>query len=102
MNDYAGRIARLQAVMREQNAGLAVLSFTNQMRYLSGYVEGGHERLLALFVPAQGNPAFIVPSLNVQHARQNPAGITDVRSWTDADRLAARRPRSRWRVQTAR
>lgn len=84
MNDYARRIARMQEVMREQNANLAALSFTNQMRYLSGYVEGGHERLLALFVPTQGEPAFVVPSLNAQRARQNPAGIADVRSWTDA------------------
>ncbi len=70
MNDYAGRIARLQEVMREQDASLAALSFTNQMRYLSGYVEGGHERLLSLFVPAQGEPAFVVPSLNAQGTRQ--------------------------------
>ncbi len=84
MNEYAGRIARLQAIMREQQADLAVLSFTNQMRYLTGYVEGGHERLLALFVPVQGDPAFVVPSLNVQHARQNPAGVAQVVSWTDA------------------
>ena len=84
MNDYTNRIVQLQKVMREQNADLAVLSFTNQMRYLSGYVEGGHERLLALFVPSQGEPAFVVPSLNAQGTRQNPAGITDVRGWTDA------------------
>ena len=85
MNDYAGRIARLQEVMREQGAGLAVLSWTDQMRYLTGYVEGAHERFLALFVPAQGQPAFIVPSMNAQQARTNPAGIGQVSGWTDGE-----------------
>jgi Xaa-Pro aminopeptidase len=85
MNDYTGRIARLQEVLREQGAGLAVLSWTDQMRYLTGYLEGAHERLLALFVPAQGEAAFVVPSMNAQQARANPAGIGQVLGWTDSE-----------------
>ena len=85
MNDYAGKIARLQEVMREEGIGLAVLSWTDQMRYLTGYVEGAHERFLALFVPAQGEAAFVVPSMNAQMAHTNPAGIGQVLGWTDGD-----------------
>ena len=85
MSDYAERIARFQEVMRAQGADLAVLSFTDQMRYLTGYMEGAHERLLALFVPAQGEPAFVVPFMNAQRARANEAGIASVLGWTDSE-----------------
>lgn len=85
LNDYASRIARLQEIMQEQGAGLTIVSFTDQMRYLTGYLEGAHERLLALFIPAVGSPAFLVPSMNAQEASTNPAGIANVIGWTDGE-----------------
>lgn len=85
MNDYAARIACLQSVMHRRGASLTVISWTDQMRYLTGYVEGAHERLLALFVPAEGEAAFLVPSMNAQAARTNPAGIERVIGWMDAE-----------------
>jgi len=85
MNDYLERIERLQAVMHAHGAALAVISWTDQMRYLTGYLEGAHERLLALFVPSRGEPAFLVPSMNAQATLQNPAGISRVIGWTDAE-----------------
>jgi Xaa-Pro aminopeptidase len=84
MTDYVGRIARLQAVMREEGVALAVLSWTDQMRYLTGFAEHGHKRFLALFVPAEGEPAFVSPSLNAQQARANPAGVQTVLAWEDS------------------
>src|SRR5579859_6638058 len=84
MTDYAGRIARLQEVMREEGAALAVLSWTDQMRYLTGFAEHGHKRFLALFVPSQGESAFVSPSLNAQQARSNPAGVERVLGWEDS------------------
>jgi Xaa-Pro aminopeptidase len=84
MSDYAERIARLQAAMRKQGAALAVFGPTDQMRYLTGWAEPGHERLVALFVPAQEPPAFVVPAINAQHAAANPAGIERIVGWQDA------------------
>lgn len=84
MSDYKGRIARLQAAMRERKAALTVLAVSDQMRYLAGWAEPGHERLIALFVPAEGEPAFLIPSINAQHAQANPAGIEKVIGWNDA------------------
>ena len=83
MSDYSGRIARLQAEMRAQGASLTLLAGTDQMRYLTGWREGGHERFVGLFVPAQGAPAFVVPKMNAPQARETPAGIVDVRGWED-------------------
>lgn len=83
MADYAGRIARLQEAMRAQGTVWAVFAPSTSMRYLAGWVEGGHERLLALFVPAKGEPVFVVPTINAAQAKTNPAGIAAVVGWND-------------------
>jgi Xaa-Pro aminopeptidase len=83
MSDYSGRIARLQERMRTEGANLTLLAGTDQMRYLTGWREGGHERFVGLFVPAEGEPAFVVPKMNAPQARQTPAGITQVLGWED-------------------
>lgn len=84
MNDYNTRIARLQEQLRSEGATLALLAGTDQMRYLTGWREGGHERFVGLLVPAQGDPAFVVPSMNAPQAEQTPAGIKTVVGWDDA------------------
>lgn len=55
------------------------------MRYLTGWAESGHERLLVLWVPAVGEPVFLVPGINAAQAERNPAGLRDVRGWGDAE-----------------
>lgn len=84
MSDFKGRIARLQELMQKQGAALAVLAGTDQMRYLSGWREGGHERFVGLLVPAKGDPAFVVPAMNAPQAKKTPVGITNVLGWDDA------------------
>lgn len=84
MPDYAGRIAKAQALLRDTGLGGAALAPTDHMRYLTGWAEQGYERLIALFLPASGEPVFVVPELNAEQARANPAGIADVRGWSDA------------------
>ncbi len=85
MSTGISRVRRLQEIMQEQHSSLAIISFTDQMRYLTGYLENGHKRLLALLIPAKGEPVFLVPSMNVQQAKQNPAGISHVVGWGDAE-----------------
>src|SRR5215472_10559517 len=84
MSDYAERIARLQAALCEQRVAWAVFGASDQASYLTGWVEGGHERLVGLFVPARGEPAFVVPAMNAQQAQSNPAGLRHVIGWGDA------------------
>lgn len=100
MSDYAGRMAKLQAAMREQKAVLAVFGATDQMRYLTGWAEYGHERLVGLFVPATGEPVFLVPSMNAQQARANPAQLGRVLGWNDEDgwQSAAKTLLAEWNV----
>lgn len=84
MTEYAQRIESVQQALRHRDAAFAVIAASDQMRYLTGWQEGGHERLLALFVPASGLPAFIVPAINAQHAQMNPAEIKQIMGWDDA------------------
>jgi Xaa-Pro aminopeptidase len=84
MSSYADRISRAQDRLRDEHIAAAVFAATDQMRYLTGWAEYGHERLIALFLPAYGDPVFVVPAINAAQARSNPAGITEVRPWDDA------------------
>lgn len=83
MSDYRERIARLQEAMRAEGVSLTLLAGTDQMRYLTGWREGGHERFVGLFVPVQGDPVFVVPKMNAPQARETPAGIAKVFGWED-------------------
>ena len=85
MFDYAARIIRLQNDLKSHNAKLLILAGTDSMRYLTGWREGGHERFVGLFVPVEGEAAFIVPAMNANQAKTNGANITRVLGWQDAD-----------------
>ena len=85
MSDYSERTARLQTLLQSQGAFGAILAGTDQMRYLTGWREGGHERFVGLFIPQEGAPAFVVPSMNASQARKTPAEIRDVFGWEDSE-----------------
>lgn len=85
MAAYLDRVSRLQKTLRDHHLAGAVLAPTDQMRYLTGWAESGHERFLALLVPAEGSPVFVVPAINAEQAKTNLAGIADVRGWEDAE-----------------
>src|SRR5687768_18209467 len=85
MSVYAERVARVQEALRANRYGAAIFAPSDQMRYVAGWAEDGHERLIALIVPAAGDPTFLVPELYVEQARDNPAGIPRVLGWRDED-----------------
>jgi Xaa-Pro aminopeptidase len=84
MTAYDERLAKLRAGMKAQDIDTVILTPGAAMRYLTGFSEPGHERLLALVVPLTESPLFITPSLNSAQTRANPAGISDVLVWDDA------------------
>jgi Xaa-Pro aminopeptidase len=71
-------------VLENEGLSAAVFAPSDQMRYLTGWAEYGHERLIALFVPAAGDPAFVVPTMHVEQAKHNPAGIQEIYGWDDS------------------
>ena len=83
MTAYDERLARVRSGMKANGLDTLILTPGASMRYLTGFSEIGHERLLAVVVPKEDAPFFITPSLNSAQTRENPAGITDIRVWDD-------------------
>src|SRR5829696_1810097 len=94
--DYAGRLDRARQATAA--AGLDALLVTPgaDLRYLTGYAAVGLERLTCLVLPADGDPALVVPRLERPAALASPAGGLDleVLDWAETDdpfALVARR-----------
>jgi len=80
---FAERLAEVQRRMRASGAGALIVGPGDNLRYLTGWSEDGHERFLALVLPASGEPALVVPVMNAAQSRGNPAGISHVIGWAD-------------------
>ncbi|MFL6130009.1 MAG: M24 family metallopeptidase [Mycobacteriales bacterium] len=94
--DFAGRLDRARKATGA--AGLDALLVTPgpDLRYLTGYAAVGLERLTCLVLPADGDPALVVPRLERPAALASPVGGLDleVLDWAETDdpfELAARR-----------
>ena len=83
MNLYEKRLSRVRTAMHENGQDTLILTPGAAMRYLTGFSEPG-SRFLALVVPDDQRWLFITPALNAEQARANPAGVTDIRVWDDA------------------
>ena len=83
MNLYEKRLSRVRTAMHENGLDTLILTPGAAMRYLSGFSEPG-SRFLALVVPDDQPWLFVTPALNAGQARQNPAGVADIRVWDDA------------------
>jgi Xaa-Pro aminopeptidase len=82
MNLYEKRLSRVRTAMHENGLDTLILTPGAAMRYLTGFSEPG-SRFLALIVPDDQPWLLLTPALNAEQARQNPAGITDIRIWDD-------------------
>ncbi len=83
MNLYEKRLSRVRTAMHENGLDTLILTPGAAMRYLTGFSEPG-SRFLALVVPDDQPWLLVTPALNAGQARQNPAGIADIRVWDDA------------------
>ena len=82
MNMYEKRLSLVRAAMHENGLDTLIVTPGAAMRYLTGFSEPG-SRFLALIIPDDKPWLFVAPSLNAEQARQNPAGIADIRAWDD-------------------
>ncbi|SDM20931.1 Xaa-Pro aminopeptidase [Halogranum gelatinilyticum] len=84
MTPFERRTRDCQARLRE-GAGDALVLFPSQnLFYLSGFSEDPAERHLLLFVPAEGEPVFLVPDLYAEQIREA-SWIPELRTWADED-----------------
>src|SRR5712691_8242841 len=80
--------SRLEAARRrlaEEGLDGMLLAPGADLRYLTGFHVYSGERLVALLLPREGEPRFLVPEMNVAQAAANEAGIRAVRGWSDAE-----------------
>ena len=80
---YEKRLSLVRTAMHENGLDTLIITPGAAMRYLTGFSEPG-SRFLALIVPDDQPWLFVVPALNAEQARRNPAGVTDIRVWDDA------------------
>jgi Xaa-Pro aminopeptidase len=78
------RLRRAQEGMRRERVGLVVLPLGSNLRYLSGFSDEPAERLLALLLPADGDPLFLVPALYEEQVRRT-SPIQELRVWKDEE-----------------
>ncbi|WP_232688309.1 M24 family metallopeptidase [Halobacterium zhouii] len=84
MTVFEERTRRCQALLRDRDAAGAVLFPSPNCYYLTGFQETPSERHLLLFVPADGNPAFVAPEMYDEQLREA-SWVSDVRLWADGD-----------------
>jgi Xaa-Pro aminopeptidase len=84
----ADRLEGARERLRQRGWHALWLGQSTNLRYLSGVVEKPSERLFGAFVPAEGEPAMIVPRL-YHDEMADVSAIGTVRSWTDEDGMAS-------------
>jgi Xaa-Pro dipeptidase len=78
------RVLDLLAVVERSGADLGYVAAPPNLAYLCGVALNPHERLTALLLGPKVEPTLVVPAIDAERARTNPAGVAVV-SWTDAD-----------------
>ncbi|MGR6431155.1 M24 family metallopeptidase [Rhizobium sp. PAMB 3174] len=80
--EYQGRVARAQAMMREQGLAALLLTTEPEIRYLSGFLTRFWEsptRPWFLVLPADGAPIAVIPAIG--EALMRKTWIADIRTW---------------------
>jgi Xaa-Pro dipeptidase len=83
-DEYGDRVARLRAALAVSGIDGVYVSSRAGVAYLTSVALTPHERLVALVVPRDGEPTFLVPALEATAASAAPAGFRVV-SWDDAE-----------------
>jgi Xaa-Pro dipeptidase len=81
--NYADRIAKLQAAMKEFGLEAVILEPGLAMLYVTGVRWGRSERTFAVVVPAQGEPVWVLPGFEEMRARELIHPGSDIRVWQE-------------------
>ncbi|MFC4360131.1 aminopeptidase P family protein [Halobium salinum] len=88
---FERRTRAAQDRLRDGAGDALVLFPSRNLLYTAGFDEEPAERHLLLFVPAEGDPVFLVPELYGEQVREE-SWVGDVRTWADdEDPVAALR-----------
>jgi len=82
------RMARTQAEMARQGVDLLLAGASSDLRYLTGHVGHTSERLSLLLLPRDGDPAYVVPTLEAATLADR-ADLFDLHTWEETQDPAA-------------
>jgi Xaa-Pro dipeptidase len=81
--NYAERIAKLQAAMKEFGFQAIVLEPGPAMLYLTGVRWGKSERTFAVVLPAKGDPVWVLPGFEEMRARELIKAGDEIHVWQE-------------------
>src|SRR3989449_10118785 len=81
---FARRLARAQQELQARKIDLLIATPGTNYEYLTGYNPGRSERLIALLLPARGDPTIVCPSFEVARIRQHSV-VAATRGWEEQD-----------------
>jgi Xaa-Pro aminopeptidase len=82
---FLARVDRVRALSREAGADWAfVSSGTTSFAYLTGTSIERSERLIALLIPATGEPVVVAPSFEVERVRRTVRLNAAIRGWAES------------------
>jgi len=81
--NYDTRIQKARQAMKQSGLRAIVLESGAAMLHLTGVRWGRSERTFALVLPAEGEPAWVVPGFEVMRARELIHGRPDIRAWEE-------------------
>ena len=79
---FARRIERAQAELKTNKWDVLIAPASSNYRYFTGDNPGSSERLIALILPAVGDPAIVCPAFEVDRIKAHTT-IQDVRGWEE-------------------
>jgi Xaa-Pro aminopeptidase len=82
----SARLARAQQTLRDLDVGALLVGPSADLRYLVGYHALPLERLTLLLVPAEGQPALVVPTLEAPRAADSGAtALAELLTWEETE-----------------
>jgi Xaa-Pro dipeptidase len=78
-----GRIETAKRLMRENGLGAVYLESGSSLFYYTGVRWGRSERMFAMVIPANGEPAWITPAFEEERARELIRFGDDIRTWEE-------------------
>ena len=87
--DFHQRLDRARAALGEAGCDALLLAPGADLSFLTGFDVHIGERLLALVLPAEGEPCWITPEMNAAQIRDHGVAAERVLTWDDADGPAA-------------
>jgi len=82
-DERRSRIANAQRLMKENGLNAIYLESGSTLFYYTGVRWGQSERMFAMVMPAEGDPAFVCPAFEEERARERIRFGDDIRTWEE-------------------